>query len=118
MRLLAMVPMVAFVVTASAVAQTRGAGTPPAEIGNRSNGLSYQPTPNEVDGREAAKGIRPPAAEQRATDRRLEKTDKQLLREEGLESDSNRSCNVLALKSSKFAPFRRLTPGRAAATSA
>ena len=88
MRLLAMVPMVAFVVTASAVAQTRGAGTPPAEIGNRSNGLSYQPTPNEVDGREAAKGIRPPAAEQRATDRRLEETDKQLLREEGLGTGS------------------------------
>lgn len=73
----------AFLMTAAAVAQSPGEGSVPREIGNRANGFDYEPTPSEVGPREKAAGVRPPAAQQKATDQILEQTDKNLLREEG-----------------------------------
>ena len=61
---------------------------PPATIGNRANGFSYQPRPGEVVPRERAAGVQPPAAQQKQTNRDLERTDRKLLRDEGLGTKS------------------------------
>jgi hypothetical protein len=78
----------AFCVTGTAMGQVQGNGPPPSAIGNHANGFDYQPTPGEIVPREKAAGIRPPAAQQRATDQELEQLDKDLLREEGLSTKS------------------------------
>jgi len=71
-----------------ASAQTAAPDTIPERIGNRANGFSYQPTPNEVVPRERAAGLRPPVAAQAATNRDLETIDRDLLRQEGDGSSS------------------------------
>lgn len=78
----------AFLLTPAAIAQNAGAPPVPLEEGNRANGFDYQPKPSEVVPRERAADILPPAAQQRATDRTLEQTDKNLLRDEGLSTKS------------------------------
>ena len=60
----------------------------PTEIGNRANGLSYQPTPSEVLPREKAAGLLQSPAQRDATSQELERMDKELLREEGLSTKS------------------------------
>lgn len=69
-------------------AQTAGGNSAPAEIGNRANGRDYQPTPQEVAPREKAAGIQPPAAQERADSRDLDRIDRNLLRSEGLSTKS------------------------------
>ncbi len=56
--------------------------------GNRANGFNYQPTPGEVDSREKASGVRPSATSQKSTDETLEQIDRDLLRQEGLSTQS------------------------------
>jgi hypothetical protein len=70
--------------TGVATAQHHDDTSVPRVIGNRANGFSYQPTPNEVAPREAAAGVRPSKAQQDASDQTLETIDRNLLREEGL----------------------------------
>jgi hypothetical protein len=60
----------------------------PSEIGNRANGFSYQPTPDEVAPRERAAGIQPSTAHEQAVNRDLEHMDQDLMREEGLSTQS------------------------------
>jgi hypothetical protein len=60
----------------------------PTEIGNRANGLNYQPTPSEVLPREKAAGLLPSAGQRDATSQELENMDRDLLREEGLSTKS------------------------------
>jgi hypothetical protein len=60
----------------------------PTEIGNRANGLSYQPTPSEVLPREKAAGLLPSTTQRDATSQELERMDRDLLREEGLSTKS------------------------------
>jgi hypothetical protein len=55
----------------------------PRIIGNRANGFSYQPTPQEVIPRERAAGLRPSAAAEEKANRDLEAIDRDLLRNEG-----------------------------------
>jgi hypothetical protein len=88
MRLHFAAMVAAFFAVASAVAQSTGGGSVPAEIGNRANGRDYQPTPSEIIPREQAAGIRPPATQEKATDQLLERMDKNLLRDEGLSTKS------------------------------
>lgn len=88
MRLHYSVVAVAFLLTTAAIAQNAGAPSVPLEEGNRANGFDYQPTPSEVAPREKAADILPPAAQQKATDRTLEQMDKNLLRDEGLNTKS------------------------------
>lgn len=64
------------------------ASTPPAAIGNRANGLSYQPTPSEVVPRERAAGIQPNGDNEAAKDRDLERIDKDALRSVGQSTES------------------------------
>jgi hypothetical protein len=63
-------------------------GLAQAAIGNRANGFSYQPTPEEVVPREKALGVRPSPAQQSATDEELERIDRDLLRKEGVSPGS------------------------------
>ncbi len=58
------------------------------QTGNRANGRDYQPTPAEVQPRERAAGIQPPAPQQTRNDRDLERIDRELLREHGLSTSS------------------------------
>lgn len=88
MRMYVMAVIAAFSMTAPAIAQPAANRSIPAEIGNRANGYDYQPTPSEVRPREESAGIRPPVAQQKATDRDLEQMDKALLREQGLSTSS------------------------------
>ena len=53
----------------------------PREIGNRANGFSYQPTPNEVGPREEKAGIRPSETQQKATDADLDRMYNDLMRD-------------------------------------
>ena len=59
-----------------------------SEIGNRANGLSYQPTPAEVVPLEQSSGVRPSTAHQNATDHELERLDRRLLQNEGMSTSS------------------------------
>jgi hypothetical protein len=56
----------------------------PRGIGNRANGFSYRPTPDEARPREAAAGIWPSGVCQAATDRTLAQINRDLLRDQGL----------------------------------
>jgi len=56
--------------------------------GNRANGFDYQPTPGEVVTREKTAGVRPSATSQRETNKSLEEIDRDLLRKEGLGTQS------------------------------
>lgn len=69
-----------------AVAMAQGA--PPAQIGNRANGRDYQPTPAQVAPREKAAGVLPSPDKQKAVNGDLERMDKDLLRQEGLDTKS------------------------------
>jgi hypothetical protein len=82
MRLVAVVAT--FCLMTAAIAQN----SPPSQIGNRAHGFDYQPTPREVVPREKATGILPPADQQEATNRDLERMDRDLLRDEGLSTRS------------------------------
>lgn len=53
----------------------------PREIGNRANGLDYQPTPGEVGPREQQAGIKPSPAQRKATDADLERMYNKLMRD-------------------------------------
>lgn len=78
-----------FALTGTALAQTPpGNNQPPASIGNRANGLDYQPTPNEIVPREKAAGVLPPAAQERAIDQELRQLDYQALKSEGMSTQS------------------------------
>jgi len=81
---LVLAALAAFFSATSVMAQ----GPAPAEIGNRANGFDYQPTPSEVVPRERAAGVQPPAAERERENWDLERMDKQLLKSEGLSTDS------------------------------
>jgi hypothetical protein len=81
------IAIIAFALAGSAVAQT-GDNTPPARIGNRANGLSYQPTPGQVAPREQAAGIAPTAEQQKQTNNELFRMDAQSLKAEGLSTNS------------------------------
>lgn len=74
--------------TAAATAQAWKDAAVPRMIGNRANGFSYQPTPDEVRPRELAAGVRPSKARQVETDQTLETIDRSLLRDEGSSSQS------------------------------
>ncbi len=67
------------------VAVRPSAATAQAAIGNRANGLSYQPTQGQVASREKAAGVQPPSA---PVDKRLETIDRTLLRKEGASTSS------------------------------
>ncbi|HEX3574847.1 MAG TPA: hypothetical protein VHU42_09625 [Rhodopila sp.] len=71
-----------------ALAQGPTGGSVPAEIGNRANGLDYQPTQSEVVPREKASGIEPPISRERAANADLIRMDKDLLLSEGIGTDS------------------------------
>jgi hypothetical protein len=71
-----------------AMAQGAGGGSVPTEIGNRANGLDYQPTPSEVIPREKAAGIEPSVARERAANEDLARIDKDLLLSEGISTES------------------------------
>jgi hypothetical protein len=71
-----------------AVAQSASSSSVPANIGNRANGFSYQPTPSEVIGPEVSAGVRSSNAQQEATGRELADMDRSLLRSEGLSTKS------------------------------
>ena len=71
-----------------AFAQSSNTSNVPAAIGNRANGLSYQPTPNEVEPREKAAGLAPEAAQQRRINDELWRLDAQALKREGLSAKS------------------------------
>ena len=65
----------------SALAQGSGAQTnsPPAAIGNRANGLSYQPTLGGVTAREQSAGVRPSPSQLSSEDKELDRINRQLL---------------------------------------
>ena len=71
----------------SAVAQTKDSSVP-SQIGNRANGLSYQPTPGQVGPREQAAGVAPRAQQQQRTNDDLFRMDAQSLKSEGLSPNS------------------------------
>ncbi len=75
-------------IAAEAVAQNLVPCTVTPVAGNEANGKDYQPTPNEVAPREKAAGIVPTTAQQKATNQDLERTDKALLRQQGLSTRS------------------------------
>jgi hypothetical protein len=90
MRVTLVVVAVTFGLAGAALAQTSGSvntgtknGTVPAEIGNRANGLSYQPSAGSVGLREHAAGVAQSGQARRATDDALWKLDKQSLQKEG-----------------------------------
>jgi hypothetical protein len=68
----------------AATAQGPAGDTVPREIGNRSHGFDFQPTPSEVVPRETLAGVRPSKAQEDATDQDLQALDQSLLRNEGL----------------------------------
>jgi hypothetical protein len=72
----------------TAMAQTTGGNSPPPTSGNRANGLNYQPTPGEVVPRERSAGVQAPPAKQQETNQDLERMDKNLMRSEGLGTQS------------------------------
>ena len=80
--------MIAAMATVGLAPVAMAQGSVPAEIGNRANGLNYQPTPGEVGPREKAAGLLPPTSQQRATNQELEQLDRDLLRDEGLSTKS------------------------------
>jgi hypothetical protein len=61
---------------------------PPAAIGNRVNGNSYQPTPREVAPREKAAGVAPSSGQKRQNGQTLWNQDARLLKREGLGTKS------------------------------
>jgi hypothetical protein len=77
-----------FGVFGSAMAQGQGDSGIPHSIGNRANGFSYQPTPGEVVSKEKAAGLRPSDSSQQATDKDLDKIDRDLLKDEGMSTSS------------------------------
>jgi hypothetical protein len=70
------------------ITQSADAESIPCAIGNRANGFSYQPTPREVDPREASLGLRPSREHQASMDQALENLDRSLMRDEGLSTAS------------------------------
>ncbi len=52
---------------------------PPAEIGNRANGLSYQPTLGGIEAREQSAGVRPSGRQLSTEDQALDSINRQLL---------------------------------------
>jgi hypothetical protein len=66
------------------ITQSAAGESIPCAIGNRANGFSYQPTPREVDQREASLGLRASREHQTSTDQVLEDLDRSLMRSEGL----------------------------------
>jgi hypothetical protein len=78
--------LVCLTVTAAA-AQSTATQTIPRQIGNRANGFSYQPTPEQVVPSEKAAGILPSDARQRSTDTTLSQLDHRLLAQEHLNPD-------------------------------
>jgi hypothetical protein len=94
MRMVAAAPLLLLAVPALA----QNAGTPanntpktpsvPAQIGNRANGLSYQPTRNEVLPRERKAGVALSGQQEHATDQELWKLDRQSLQREGQSAKS------------------------------
>ena len=81
---------VAWVVCVIGAAMAPGANAEriPCEIGNRANGLSYQPTPREVNLREASLGLRLSKEREASIDRTLGDLDRSLMRNEGLSTES------------------------------
>ena len=71
-----------------ATAQPADGNSIPSKIGNRANGLNYQPTPSELYPREALAGVWPSKVRQAPTDRTLEKLDRTLLNNERLSMGS------------------------------
>ncbi len=55
--------------TTAAAAQTTP--PPPPEIGNRANGLNYEPTPRQVIPKERQAGVLPPPAQRKANEAEL-----------------------------------------------
>ncbi|HEX2940901.1 MAG TPA: hypothetical protein VHO91_07620 [Rhodopila sp.] len=88
MRLHVLVAIAICASTAGAFAQNSTGSNVPAVIGNRANGLSYQPTPDEVEPREKAAGLAPDAARQRQINDELWRLDAQALKREGLSTKS------------------------------
>jgi hypothetical protein len=88
MRMALLVAIATLCLMGAAAAQTASDGSIPRRIGNRANGLSYQPTPREVVSKEKAAGVRPSTASQQATDQELADIDRRLLLEEGLSTSS------------------------------
>ena len=84
MRRVIVAVVLSFASVAPAIAQNANGGSIPRDIGNRANGKSYEPTPNEVVPREQAAGIRPTSKQEQAKDAELGHMDKSLLRSEGL----------------------------------
>lgn len=81
----------AFSLVAPALAQMALAQTqpqPPREIGNRANGLSYQPTPGQVRPAERHAGVQPPQTREQTENRDLERIDRNALRSEGMSTKS------------------------------
>jgi hypothetical protein len=68
------------------VSATAMAQDPPARIGNRQNGMSYQPDAS-VQGREERAGLASDR-QQKATNRDVEQIDKDLLRQHGLDESN------------------------------
>ncbi len=52
---------------------------PPAEIGNRANGLSYQPTLGGTEAREQSAGVLPSGRQLSTEDQELDRINRQLL---------------------------------------
>jgi hypothetical protein len=75
-------------VIGAAMAPIANAESIPCEIGNRANGLSYQPTSREVDAREASMGVRLSRQHQASMDQTLEDLDRSLMRNERLSTAS------------------------------
>lgn len=82
-----LVPLAALVLIGTAHAQTP-LNSPPAAIGNRANGLSYQPTPSQVAPRERAAGVGPSAQQLQKENNDLSRLDAQSLKAEGLNPKS------------------------------
>ena len=85
-RFIAFVPVLC--ATTPVLAQGVGTASPPSAIGNRANGLSYQPTPSEVAPRERAAGIQPNKDGEAAKNRDLEAIGKDALRGVGQSTES------------------------------
>jgi hypothetical protein len=59
---------------------------PPAQIDNHANGFDYQPTDAQMKAREEAAGVRPDQQQKQQEDQTLQRLDRQLLSNQGLQS--------------------------------
>ena len=88
MRASAFAVMSLVCITGAITAQAQDRTAVPHVIGNRANGLSYQPMPGQTVPREVLAGVRPSKTRLQATNEILESIDRRLLHDEGLSDTS------------------------------